>query len=125
MWKNRKFLIIFFAELAILFNLIIPQKYIHFHCNHSDSNSIEKHSDSVNEANKHCHAPGDLTRIKNKSFSSNSKNGINRVLFVILFANITSRYNRVLFENFSINDSIIQILFHSTRLSFRGPPAVA
>jgi hypothetical protein len=47
------------------------------------------------------------------------------VLFVILFATISSIYNRVLFAIFPINDRVILKQYHSTRLSFRGPPAVA
>jgi hypothetical protein len=123
MWKDRNFLIILFAELAIIFQVTFPYNYFHYHCNHTDSS--QKHGDSPNQANSHCHAPGDLIRIKNKSFSSNPKTGINSVLFVILFATISSIYNRVLFAFFPINDRVILKQYHSTRLSFRGPPAVA
>ena len=123
MWKNSKFVLILLAELVLIFQITLPYKYIHYHCNHTDS--TEKHGDSPNEANRHCHAPGNLIHIKTKSFSSNPKTGINSVLFVILFATISKIQTNVLFANFSINDSVILKHYHSTRISFRGPPAVA
>ena len=125
MWKNSKFVLILLAELVIIFQITFPYKYLHFHCNHTDSDTTEKHSDSTNEANKHCHVPGDLIHIKTKSFTSTPKTGINSVLFVILFATITSKYKKVLFVNFPNNDRVILKQYHSTRLSFRGPPALA
>lgn len=73
MWKYSKFVLIFLAELVIIFQMTFPYKYLHFHCNHTDSDTTEKHSNSTNEANKHCHVPDDLIHIKNKSFTSTKK----------------------------------------------------
>ena len=125
MWKDRKFLIILLAELVLIFQFTLPYKFCHYHCNHTDSDTTEKHDDTSNDANKHCHFPNNFIHTKTKSLISNPKSSINDVLFVILFANITSIFNRVSFDNFPIKDSKIQLLFHSTRLSFRGPPSVA
>jgi hypothetical protein len=125
MWKNSKFVLIFLAELVVLFQITLPYKYIHYHCNHTNFGNAEKHGDSPNEANKHCHAPRNLIHIKTKTFTSNPKSVINSILFVILFATISKIQTNVQFANFSINDNVILKQYHSTRLSFRGPPAVA
>lgn len=125
MWKDSKFLIILLTELVIIFQIILPYKYLHYHCNHTYLSTNNKHGDSPNEANRHCHVPSNLIQAKTKSFSSNPKTRINRVLFVILFATISKIQTNVLFANFSINETAIDQHYHSTRLSFRGPPAVA
>jgi hypothetical protein len=60
MWKNSKFVLIFLAELVLIFQITLPYKYLHFHCNHTGPGTTEKHGDLPNEANRHCHAPGNL-----------------------------------------------------------------
>ena len=124
MWKNSKFVFIVLAEFVLIFQITLPYKYIHFHCNHTDSSTTEKHGNSPNEANKHCHVPGILVHTKTRSFSLNPRTGNTSFLFVILFATISKIQTNVLFANFSIHDSDILKQYHSTRLSFRGPPAV-
>jgi hypothetical protein len=125
MWKNSKFVLIFLAELVLIIQITLPYKYIHYHCNHTGPGTTEKHGDSPNEANRHCHAPRNLIHIKTKSFSSNPKSVNTSFLFVILFTTISKIQTNVQFANFSINDNVILKQYHSTKLSFRGPPAVA
>jgi len=125
MWKNSKFVFIVLAEFVLIFQITLPYKYIHFHCNHTDSSTTEKHGNSPNEANKHCHVPGILVHTKTRSFSLNPRTGNTSFLFVIQFATFSSIYNLVPLANFSFNDGIILKQYHSTRLSFRGPPALA
>jgi len=125
MCKNSKFVFIVLAEFVLIFQITLPYKYIHFHCNHTDSSTTEKHGNSPNEANRHCHVPGIFVHTKTRSFSLNPRTGNTSFLFVILSASILSIYNQVPLANFSFNDGIILKQYHSTILSFRGPPALA